>query len=202
MRTPNTECSICGKPLYRRPSEFKEGVEFCCKECRGILYKNRPPSENLKLGREKGTNHLKGIPKSDESNNKRAESNKEFWANNKEKAIQRGEKTRGNKHYNWKGGISSLNRSIRTMTENRKWMDAVKERDKMCVKCGSTESLESHHLVELADIIDEYNIKNRNDARICTELWNINNGITLCTECHYKEHNRIYNYDNNRAKTL
>jgi len=195
MRTPNTECSICGKPLYRRPREFKEGVEFCCKGCRSELYKKRPPSGNLELGREKGTNHLEGISKSEESNIKRAKSNKEFWTNNSDKAIQRGEKTRGDKHYNWKGGISSLNKSIRTMTENRKWMDAVKERDKLCLKCGSVENLESHHKKSIQEIIEEFNIRNRQDARECSILWDINNGGTLCQKCHYEIHGRKYDND-------
>lgn len=30
----------------------------------------------------------------------------------------------------------------------------------------------------------EYNIKNYNEALLCEELWNINNGRTLCLPCH------------------
>lgn len=39
MRTPNTVCEICGKPLYRRPYELKKQKHSCCKGCRSELYK-------------------------------------------------------------------------------------------------------------------------------------------------------------------
>ena len=78
------------------------------------------------------------------------------------------------------------------MNENRKWMDGVKERDKACVSCGSTENLESHHVVPLVELLEKYRIKNRDDARKCAQLWDSNNGITLCRKCHYQEHGRAY----------
>jgi len=37
MRKPNTQCKICGKPLYRKPSEL--GKYSCCREHRSELYK-------------------------------------------------------------------------------------------------------------------------------------------------------------------
>jgi len=196
MRTPNTQCQICQKELYRRPSDLARYKAVCCRGCRSELYKQRPPSVNLKLGREKGTNHLEGIPKSKESNKKRSKSHKKWCRENPDKVKARGEKTRGANHYRWKGGTSKLNTSIRLMHENRKWMDAVKKRDKKCKHCGSVEQLESHHIVPLAMILEKYNITNRDEARACNELWDIGNGLTLCRKCHYKLDNRKYN-DNN-----
>jgi len=196
MRTPNTNCIICNKPLYRRPNELKKVLFVCCKECRSEAYKKYPSKSmlvNLALGREKGTNHLQGIPKSEESKRKRSVTHKIYWEEHPDKLKERGLKTRGENHYQWKGGISSLNQSIRVMVENRKWMDSVKERDKKCTKCNNIEDLESHHLIRIKKIIEKYSIKNRADARNCKELWDINNGITLCSECHCKEHNKIYN---------
>lgn len=193
MRTCNTKCVICDKPLYRRPSEFKAGVEFCCKGCRGELYKRRPPSPNLELGRVKGENHLKGIKKSEASNNKRSISHKQFYKEHPEVAIERGKKNRGENNYNWKGGVNDLNVAIRLLWENRKWQNKVKDRDgRKCVECNSTELLEAHHIKELSEIIEIYDIKNIDEARVCEELWNIENGITLCECCHYKKHNRTY----------
>ena len=76
-RNPNTECSICGKPLYRRPSEFKEGREFCCKGCRSELYKRKTNiwEHNLSQGwgwnkgmrKENGDKLTYGKPRSDET---------------------------------------------------------------------------------------------------------------------------------------
>ena len=196
MRTPNCKCVICGKPLYRRPSELAKVRWVSCLEHREESKRLFPATElqkqALELGREKGTNHLNGIPKSKESNRKRAKSISDWCKNNLEKVSERGKKTRGENHYRWNGGSSRLNTSIRTMNENRKWMDGVKERDKACVRCGSTENLESHHVVPLVELLEKYRIKNRDDARKCAQLWDSNNGITLCRKCHYQEHGRAY----------
>jgi hypothetical protein len=197
MRTPNTQCQICKKPLYRRPSDLARYKSVCCADCRSELYKQRPPSSNLKLGREKGTNHLEGISKSEKHKQKMKKIMSKWCKDNFDKVRKRGEKTRGEKHYRWKGGTTKLNISIRRMTENRKWMDAVKARDKKCKHCGGVEELESHHIIPLAMLLEKHNITNRDEARECKELWNIKNGITLCRKCHYKLDNRKY-YDTNK----
>jgi hypothetical protein len=193
MRIPNTECVICNKPLYRRPYEFKDGKEFCCVGCRSELYKRRETSPNLKLGREKGTNHLEGIPKNKTHKEKMKKIMSKWCENNVDKVAERGKKIRGENHYQWKGGTSRLNTSIRTLTENRKWLDNVKLRDKKCVICETTKELESHHIVPLVVLIEKHNITNREQARECKELWNLDNGMTVCAECHCKIHNRKYN---------
>jgi len=194
-RTPNVKCIICKKPLYRRPFELGK-VEFvCCVGCRKEAYKkypNKKALKNLELGREKGTNHLAGIPKSAESNKKRSKSHKKWCAENPGRVAARSKKTRGEFHYNWKGGSSRLNTAIRRLTEHRKWMDAVKARDKKCVGCGEINNLESHHLIGLSILISRYKIKNRSDARAIPQLWDINNGITLCGKCHAEKHGRKY----------
>jgi 5-methylcytosine-specific restriction endonuclease McrA len=104
--------------------------------------------------------------------------------------------SRAEKHYLWKGGITKLNKSIRQMTENRRWMDTVKERDGRCIRCGSTSDLESHHKRSLADLMADLAIKNRDDARKhAAILWDLENGETLCEPCHYQEHGRTLNAD-------
>jgi len=194
-RTPNVECIICGKRLYRRPSDLKKSKFVCCVGCRKDAYRKYPNEKalkNLELGREKGTNHLEGIPKSKESNKKRSKAHKKWCAENPGRVAARGKKTRGKSHYHWKGGSSRLNTAIRRLTEHRKWMDAIKDRDKKCIKCGEVLNLESHHVIELSTLVSKYKIKNRADAQATPELWDIKNGITLCAKCHYKEHGREY----------
>ncbi len=203
MRTPNTKCCICENLLYRRPSDLKKVRLVCCRGCRGKAYKKYPNKKALKcldLGREKGTNHLQGIPKSKDSNTKRSKSHKKWCKENPDKVKARGVKCRAEKHYNWKGGSSRLNISIRAMTENRKWMDAIKERDRECEVCETTKTLESHHIISLAVLINSHGIKNRDDARKCVKLWDLNNGRTLCQKHHYKLHGR--KYDNARRKAI
>lgn len=195
MRTPNTECVICEKPLYRRPFETRETRFSACMKHRSdaqVLFGQTDEQKKaLKLGRN--GNHRSGFIQSEATRLKIKKAVKRFWQNNPEKALERGMKIRGTSHYRWNGGVSRLNVSIRQMTEHRKWMDSVKARDNfMCIQCGSEEELESHHIKELSLILGENNVTNRDQARECFELWDIDNGITLCRKCHYKVHGRVY----------
>lgn len=197
MRTPNCECIICKKPLYRRPFELKKVRYVACMEHRDEAKQMFPitdkQKEALLLGRVKGDNRRTGTKHKEETKQKISLAHKRFWLENPDKLTERGKKMRGEKHYRWSGGSSFLNLSIRQMTENRKWMDAVKERDGECVDCGSVENLESHHIKPLVEIMEELNIKSREDARKHADvLWDIENGIALCQKCHYGEHGRVY----------
>ena len=200
-RTPNTECVVCGKPLYRRPLEMRKARFAACMLHRAEaqkMYGQTPAQlEALKLGRPKGTNHLEGSTRSEETKRKMSMSMSRWCAENPERVRARGRKTRGPSHYKWNGGSTRLNTSIRGMREHRRWMDATKERDGRCMRCAGVENLESHHIIGLAVLISMYGIKNREQARNTPELWDLNNGITLCRMCHYREHGRVY--DNHRG---
>ena len=60
--------------MYRRPFEINKARYFVCKKHRSEALKlfgnTKKQNEALKLGREKGTNHLQGIPKSKKSKEK------------------------------------------------------------------------------------------------------------------------------------
>src|SRR5699024_1487888 len=58
-----------------------------------------------------------------------------------------------------------------------RWRKKVVERDGACVQCGEKNNLHAHHISHWAD--DPIN-------RI-----NLDNGATLCSECHAKEHPEI-----------
>jgi len=206
MRTPNCKCLVCEKPLYRRPFKLAKVRHVACMEHRGQAQSISGLTElqkaGLRLGRVKGTNHRKGYKHKEESKAKASASHIKFCAENPEKVKARGEKTRGKvkasggktrgeKHYNWKGGASKLSLSIRRMTECSRWANAVKLRDQKCVKCGTQENLEADHVVEFASLLKQHGIKNRDDARQCSDLWDVNNGQTLCKICHYKRHDRV-----------
>lgn len=200
MRTPNAACIVCSKPFYRRPGELAKVRHVACMAHRAVAQKlsGITPSQHagLSLGRQKGTNHRAGYRHRPESKAKASATHKVFWAANHDLAIARGQKIRGEAHYRWKGGISRLNQSIRRMTENRKWMDAVKARDGACLRCGSTRCLESHHRVGLATLIERLGIRSRDDARKnSAALWDLENGETLCRQCHYAEHGRSAHED-------
>jgi 5-methylcytosine-specific restriction endonuclease McrA len=196
VRTPNAKCIICEKPLYRRPNELARVRHVACIEHRGQAQKKtgltKAQQAALAIGRKPGTNHRTGYKHREESKRKASASHKAWCKANPDRLKTRGDKTRGENHYNWKGGSSRLNVAIRRLTENRKWMDAVKARDGKCLSCGSVEELESHHIIPLAVLINTYGITNREQARNCKELWDLKNGMTVCARCHYKTHGRKY----------
>ena len=197
MRTPNTTCLVCESPLYRRPSQLARVRYAACMKCRSkaqvVSGVTAAQHRGLSLGRVKGTNHRNGYSHRPESKAKASVSHKAFCVANPEKIAARGMKTREENHYRWKGGASKLNKSIRLMTENRRWMDAVKEQGQhKCARCCGTDKLESHHKINLSVLIERHGIKNRDDARATAKLWDIANGETLCERCHYAEHGRVY----------
>lgn len=195
MRTPNTVCVLCAKPLYRRPNELQRVRYAACMACRSkaqsVVGVTDAQRAALALGSIKGTNHRTGYKHREESKRKVAMTNRKYWSANPEKALARASQNRGEGAYNWKGGVSRLNTSIRQMNENRKWIDAVRKRDGACTQCGTTLGLESHHVVELAELVERLGIKNREHARRhAAQLWDITNGLTLCTLCHRDFHRR------------
>ena len=95
---------------------------------------------------------------------------------------------RGDKHYNWKGGITPLKKQIWTCTQYKIWRSNIFERDKYLCQmpcCNKIDrSLEAHHIKRISKIKNEHNIKTLKDALSCKDLWDVNNGITLCKKCH------------------
>lgn len=85
----------------------------------------------------------------------------------------------------WKGGIAKLNSLIRMLPENRVWIKNCMKRDSYkCVECLSNTKIQVHHLKPFASILKENFIDSLDKARLCELLWDINNGKTLCLECH------------------
>lgn len=78
-------------------------------------------------------------------------------------------------HHLWKGGIYPVNLAIRKSLEYKLWREAVFKRDNFsCVFCGSNKSgnLEADHIMKFS---------------LYPELrFVIENGRTLCKECHRK----------------
>lgn len=99
------------------------------------------------------------------------------------------------KSYNIRGRKSPLNKLIRGNIKFVEWRKGIFERDNYtCVRCGEkngygkTICLHPHHKKHLSLILEENNIKTLNQAINCNEVWDINNGETLCYNCHIKMH--------------
>lgn len=90
------------------------------------------------------------------------------------------------KNSNWKGGITPVYSQIRKCLEYNNWRLKVYTRDLFtCKNCGKSGiRLNADHIKPFAVILNENNIKNIEDAINCKELWDINNGKTLCVPCH------------------
>jgi 5-methylcytosine-specific restriction endonuclease McrA len=86
----------------------------------------------------------------------------------------------------WRGGVSDIRRRIRRIPEYFLWRSQVFQRDnwtcQTCQKRGCY--LEAHHIKAFALIINENKVCSLQEARECPELWDTNNGVTLCLECH------------------
>lgn len=98
-----------------------------------------------------------------------------------------GKLKRGNKSHLWKGGVTNILQKIRGCFEYKIWRKLVYERDNyQCVLCGDNSggNLEADHIIRLVDIVNRFNIKSLDSAISCSDLWNIDNGRTLCVECH------------------
>lgn len=95
----------------------------------------------------------------------------------------------GSKNPNWKGGKTSLVRTLRDLPEYKSWRLAVFLRDSLtCIHCGSTveKTMQADHIVPFSVLLDDYQITTVESAIQCKELWEVSNGRTLCEECHRK----------------
>ena len=95
-------------------------------------------------------------------------------------------RVKGEKHHNWKGGISNSSYNREARLEYRLWKKMVHEKSgfkcskcgveqgKFCECCGQRVNLHAHHIKPYAD-----NPELRYD---------VENGISLCSVCHWEEH--------------
>lgn len=92
----------------------------------------------------------------------------------------------GKKSPAWKGGITPLKKQIYRNSKYKNWVKAVFKRDDYtCQRCSHSKNyLEAHHIKSFMSLIRKYKIKTLLQAIKCKELWDINNGIALCKECH------------------
>lgn len=124
----------------------------------------------------------------------------------------------GKKSNLWRGGINPLREVIRGLAEDTEWKKKVFARDnytcQMCFKRGLY--IEAHHIKEFSiifrEFINEYKqyspIKDKYAlvalARQYHKFWDINNGLTLCKQCHDEvEHNKsIYEPLGNKSPII
>lgn len=113
----------------------------------------------------------------------------------------------GNLSNFWKGGITPLTNIIRSLEEYKEWRIKVFKRDNYtCQECGENNCyIEAHHVYRFSKIfkkfLKQYNIFSPiEDKETLIKLainyesfWDINNGQTLCLDCHNKTKGRYKN---------
>ena len=100
----------------------------------------------------------------------------------------------GDRHHNWRGGITPKNKLIRHSLKFKEWKNAVFERDNYtCQECYHRGGrLHPHHI--------------KSFSKYPLLRFEVNNGITLCEECHkqvnFKEEDWINYFQNKLAEVI
>ncbi|MFA5658627.1 MAG: NUMOD3 domain-containing DNA-binding protein [Oscillospiraceae bacterium] len=168
--------------------------------------KSLPDSEETR--RKKGAK-VKGVPKSEEHKRKISETfktkkisdgeNNPFWGKKHSEETVMFLSHKAKREHGifeddprWNEIISPLGVRIRGSAEYDLWRKSVFTRDDYtCQKCGKRGGgvLQAHHCkTKFAEICKKNNIITIEEARNCLELWDIDNGITLCKKCHKEIH--------------
>lgn len=186
-------CDYCDKEYFMRPgiafNEWLDKSRFCSRLCMqkvnpgGFKSGQKAWNEGLKYGKEtrlKISETQTGRIKSEVSKEKQRQrmlGRKITWADKISKS-RRGQATVwGDKHWNWRGGISSENHLIRNSFEMKVWRKTVFERDNYtCVICGARSGKNATVILN-ADHIKPF-------AQYPELRFELSNGRTLCKPCH------------------
>ena len=151
------------KGVYVRTKKYKEKISK-------IMLGNKKLSESRK----------KYFREHPEARQEIADRNKKRVPSKKLKATWKkiGLKNKKEKNPNWKGGISPLRKLLEGTSKYRKWREKIFKRDDYtCQDCGNSGGeLHAHHIKSFAEFPE---------LRL-----DLDNGLTLCKKCHYKNHSK------------
>jgi len=176
-------CHVCGKEGLKSKSQYDRAKKhFCSQEC-FFKHKSRNNVETMcrwcgkKITRQRSVFNLSAY----------------HFCTVECKNKWHSVKMIGDSNPAWFGGVTSLRNSVRNSSKYQKWRMAVFERDDyICKECNKRGGdLHVHHIMTFSDIIEKYGIDNIVDAMECKELWNIDNGITYCVDCHKIVHKKL-----------
>lgn len=173
-----------GKKYFNRKTPL-HSEEHKQKISRALLGRKRPPFSDewrKKLSDAKKGKARKGNPEnwkiSSETKNKISRK-----LSGKPRPWQIGEN-----NPSWNGGNSPLNKLIRVSLSYKAWRSKVLKRDSYtCTLCGTKNvPIHADHITTFSKLLKENGIKTLEEAVRCQNLWDCNNGRTLCVDCHKK----------------
>jgi len=171
-------CQTCNKKFIVKKAEYRSGRKFCSHKC----MRHRPETKErirkkvIKLG-------LKPPPGNGILFKKGRKPTKEEIEKRRKNVIRNGTYKKEN-NPNWKGIEHKEVYLLRTNDRYKEWRRSVFERDNyICQECGkkSNGDIEAHHLIKFSHLYREYKLSNNIE-----QLYNIDNGQTLCKKCHKK----------------
>lgn len=167
---------------YHQPTQFKKGA----------ISLNKGKKASLKTRQKQREAKLKNPTKCWQGKLREAMRGNKYNFGKKhtmEWKIKNGERRKGENNPRWRGGITPLNKKIRGCFEMRQWRSDVFTRDDfICQSCGQRGGeLQADHIKLFSVIMKDNNITCFEDALGCRELWNLNNGQTLCKDCHSRK---------------
>jgi hypothetical protein len=200
-------CEECGKIFYDYLSNKTNNHIFCSVECSNIRQLPLPFGRSLLSKKDKiseiyNTNHhtiIRNLKRYKIPIRSKSESckliNRDYligqvpWNKGKNHIVDN-RIPHGRDASGWNGGVSNLHESIRKTNLYMNWRDLVFRRDNYtCQICGKNGNLLNvHHINSFIEILNKNNILSLEDIYYCDELWDINNGVTLCRSCHLKLH--------------
>jgi len=202
--TLEKKCVICGKkfPKDKRVSMriWENQTRFCSQQCVSkdkVILANRKKGiiQSFKKGRKiwnKGTEGLMPDPWNKGSNGEYARKlGFGLWMKGKKQSLETRQRkseaakrrVASGKHNFWKGGVTSNHRLIRTTLPYKLWREFVFRRDNWtCQECRAR-SGNGKRVYLNADHIQPFST--HKELR-----FDIDNGRTLCRECHYKRHSK------------
>lgn len=172
---------------------------FVCKQC-GMSVPNLYGKIRMFCSRSCATRHtmlnnhpLKGKKTPDAVRAKQSEARKRLFAAGY--SFVNGQK--GKPAWNRGLGVGrTLNRSIRGCAKMETWQKVVTlVYNNKCARCFSQDQLHVHHLHPLRSIVLEENVRTLEDADKCARLWDLENGILLCKQCHREIHQEYHEVD-------
>ena len=169
-----TKCLVCGKEIFMKKSEAKKRKQvFCSIDCRS------------KYGR---------VEHACEFCNKKYRTFRSYVKDGRKYCSKRcmSEHRKiiylGSLNPHFKSGQSTIYKQMRRLARYTKWRKDILKRDKYtcqdCKKIFEKKFLDVHHIKRLWQLFKEYPNKNINFND--EYFYDLNNGITLCKDCHRK----------------